>query len=220
MTEPAPIEPDTKDWTWVLDRPCPECGFDAATVERTGLGAAIRANAEEWQQVLAAPQAAERGGGAPGWGGGGGAPRAGGGRGGWGGGGGGPAGRPPAGPAGRHAEEASASGSDVPAAVTEGRTVTLPVTKDTTGPGRSVQECGWQLAHWAVANASALRIERVSYAGREWTAGNTDSQWRAAGAGSTEAAGAGSTEAAETSGATGPTGAGGGTGSVRIVTAQ
>ena len=21
------IEPDTKDWTWVLDRPCPECGF-------------------------------------------------------------------------------------------------------------------------------------------------------------------------------------------------
>jgi hypothetical protein len=118
------------------------------------------------------------------------------------------------------AEEASASGSDVPAAVTEGRTVTLPVTKETTGPGRSVQECGWQLAHWAVANASALRIERVSYAGREWTAGNTDSQWRAAGAGSTEAAGAGSTEAAGTSGATGPTGAGGGTGSVRIVTAQ
>ena len=24
------IEPDTKDWTWVLERPCPECGFDAA----------------------------------------------------------------------------------------------------------------------------------------------------------------------------------------------
>lgn len=23
------IEPDTKDWTWVLDRPCPECGFEA-----------------------------------------------------------------------------------------------------------------------------------------------------------------------------------------------
>lgn len=22
------ITPDTKDWTWVLDRPCPECGFD------------------------------------------------------------------------------------------------------------------------------------------------------------------------------------------------
>jgi hypothetical protein len=22
------IIPDTKDWTWVLDRPCPECGLD------------------------------------------------------------------------------------------------------------------------------------------------------------------------------------------------
>ncbi|PVG82055.1 methyltransferase type 12 [Nocardioides gansuensis] len=27
-----PIPPDTKDWTWVLERPCPECGFDAAAV--------------------------------------------------------------------------------------------------------------------------------------------------------------------------------------------
>ena len=27
-----PIVPDDKDWTWVLERPCPECGFDAATV--------------------------------------------------------------------------------------------------------------------------------------------------------------------------------------------
>jgi hypothetical protein len=23
------ILPDTKDWTWVLDRPCPECDYDA-----------------------------------------------------------------------------------------------------------------------------------------------------------------------------------------------
>ena len=23
------ITPDTKDWTWVLERPCPECGFEA-----------------------------------------------------------------------------------------------------------------------------------------------------------------------------------------------
>ncbi|MET8469659.1 heavy metal transporter [Streptomyces sp. NPDC006422] len=36
---------------------------------------------------------------------------------------------------------------------------------------------GWELAQWAVANASALRIERVSYAGREWTAGESDGAW-------------------------------------------
>ncbi|MET9729868.1 heavy metal transporter [Streptomyces sp. NPDC006458] len=55
------------------------------------------------------------------------------------------------------------------AARTSGRTVTVPV------EGR---EHGWQVAHWAVANASALRVERVSYGGREWTAGTTDSEWR------------------------------------------
>lgn len=62
----------------------------------------------------------------------------------------------------------------------DGQTVLLPVTGDKgSGAGRSVRERGWQLAHWAVANASDLHIQRVSYAGREWTAGNTDSQWRA-----------------------------------------
>ncbi|WP_112470606.1 heavy metal transporter [Streptomyces triticisoli] len=58
------------------------------------------------------------------------------------------------------------------------RTVTLPVPADTAAAGRSARQRGWQLAHWAVANASALRIERVSYAGREWTAGTTDGRWR------------------------------------------
>ncbi|MER5432991.1 heavy metal transporter [Streptomyces sp. NPDC002588] len=101
----------------------------------------------------------------------------------------------------------SASAAGVaPSAETDGRTVTLPVSKETTAAGRSVEERGWQLAHWAVANASALHIERVSYAGREWTAGNTDSRWRPSGTGAAEAAGA--------------AGAGGGTGSVRIVTGE
>ncbi|WP_405869564.1 heavy metal transporter [Streptomyces sp. NBC_00005] len=63
------------------------------------------------------------------------------------------------------------------------RTVTLPVDADKSpAKGRTVRQRGWQLAHWAVANSSALHIQRVSYGGREWTAGNTDSQWRAAAA--------------------------------------
>ncbi len=62
----------------------------------------------------------------------------------------------------------------------DGRTVLLPVTGGKGSvAGRGVRERGWQLAHWAVANASELHIRRVSYAGREWTAGHTDSQWRA-----------------------------------------
>ncbi|NEA67808.1 heavy metal transporter [Streptomyces sp. SID12488] len=59
------------------------------------------------------------------------------------------------------------------------RTVTLPVPADTdTAAGTTARQRGWQLAHWAVANASALHIENVSYAGLRWTAGNTDSEWR------------------------------------------
>ncbi len=56
-------------------------------------------------------------------------------------------------------------------------TVTLPVTT-VSGDRRDAGARGWQLAHWAVANASELHIRSVSYAGREWVAGHTDSQWR------------------------------------------
>ncbi|MFK4143982.1 heavy metal transporter [Streptomyces sp. NPDC004065] len=77
---------------------------------------------------------------------------------------------------------------------TGGRTVTLPVRGGGgagAAAGRDARQRGWQLAHWAVANASALHIERVSYAGQEWTAGITDSQWRR-----TEAEGAAGSERA------------------------
>lgn len=61
MTEtPSALEPDTKDWTWVLDRPCPDCGFVAAEVARAGIGDAVRANAALWPPLLAAPDARER----------------------------------------------------------------------------------------------------------------------------------------------------------------
>ncbi|WP_437085019.1 heavy metal transporter [Streptomyces sp. enrichment culture] len=104
----------------------------------------------------------------------------------------------------RHAE---AGGRAAVPGGSDGRTVTLPVAAGA-GPDAvrsvSVRRRGWQLAHWAVANASALHIERVVYAGREWRAGiagNTAGRWQAL-----EAAG---TRGAER-----------GTGSVRIVTAQ
>ncbi|MGW7664319.1 heavy metal transporter [Streptomyces sp. NPDC054756] len=65
----------------------------------------------------------------------------------------------------------------------DGRTVVLPVAVDgPDGKKRAADERGWQLAHWAVANASRLHIERVAFAGREWTAGHTDSRWRTSGA--------------------------------------
>jgi len=47
------MEPDTKDWTWVLDRPCPECGLDTSTFERDDVPAMLRANAAAWRDVLA-----------------------------------------------------------------------------------------------------------------------------------------------------------------------
>jgi len=48
----VPITPDTKDWTWVLERPCPECGFEAAAFPRDEVGAMVRANAEVWRDLL------------------------------------------------------------------------------------------------------------------------------------------------------------------------
>ena len=54
------IVPDTKDWTWVLHEPCPECGYDVTTVDRAYLGARIRASAAPWADVLARPDAAKR----------------------------------------------------------------------------------------------------------------------------------------------------------------
>lgn len=43
------VTPDTKDWTWVLERRCEECGYDAATVRQQDIAPAIRANALAWQ---------------------------------------------------------------------------------------------------------------------------------------------------------------------------
>ncbi|RDH75137.1 DinB family protein [Mycolicibacterium moriokaense] len=54
------IEPDTKDWTWVITRRCPECGFDGATVSHTAVAGRIRADAAEWPLRLGADDVTER----------------------------------------------------------------------------------------------------------------------------------------------------------------
>ncbi|MGW5567727.1 heavy metal transporter [Streptomyces tendae] len=80
------------------------------------------------------------------------------------------------------AEVGAGSASPRPTAGSDERTVTLPVTGGTgSGSAEERGRRGWQLAHWAVANASSLHIQRVTYAGREWTAGNTDSKWNPTG---------------------------------------
>ena len=50
-----PIEPDGKDWTWVLERACPECGFDASSFPRDGIAPLVRHNAERWLALLTLP---------------------------------------------------------------------------------------------------------------------------------------------------------------------
>jgi hypothetical protein len=52
------IVPDTKDWTWVLQRPCPECGLDARSLARDAVAGMIRSNASAWHDALAQPAGA------------------------------------------------------------------------------------------------------------------------------------------------------------------
>jgi SAM-dependent methyltransferase len=60
VTDAPPLAPDTKDWTWVLERRCDECGFDASSFDRHELPHAIRRNAQVWLALLADPGAAVR----------------------------------------------------------------------------------------------------------------------------------------------------------------
>ncbi|GAB3286271.1 DinB family protein [Sinomonas notoginsengisoli] len=47
-----PIIPDSKDWTWVLSRPCPECGFDADSLTPHQVAARLDAMLPRWDEVL------------------------------------------------------------------------------------------------------------------------------------------------------------------------
>jgi hypothetical protein len=54
-TQRVTIIPDTKDWTWVLQRPCAECGLDTSTFPREAVGGMVVANAITWRDVLIGP---------------------------------------------------------------------------------------------------------------------------------------------------------------------
>jgi hypothetical protein len=57
---PDSIEPDTKDWTWVLSQPCPECGYDASAQSPAEVGTIIRRDADDWLARLEHPQVRHR----------------------------------------------------------------------------------------------------------------------------------------------------------------
>jgi hypothetical protein len=46
------VERDTKDWTWVLNRPCEQCGFDANSVSTDDVAEKLRDSATRWSAVL------------------------------------------------------------------------------------------------------------------------------------------------------------------------
>jgi DinB superfamily len=54
------ITPDTKDWTWVVELRCPECGFDASVVPATDVAARLRAEVPLWEKALTADAPGER----------------------------------------------------------------------------------------------------------------------------------------------------------------
>lgn len=54
------IAPDAKDWTWVIEKRCPECGFDATALPLEALPDLVRTNAAAWGAVLARPAVRDR----------------------------------------------------------------------------------------------------------------------------------------------------------------
>ena len=54
------ITPDTKDWTWVLREPCPECGLAAGDIDPTTVGDRVRAALPRWEEALGREDARDR----------------------------------------------------------------------------------------------------------------------------------------------------------------
>lgn len=62
MADPVPAVPvpDDKDWTWVLEVPCPDCGFDASTITGKDVAGIVLETIPRWQHALGTPGATSR----------------------------------------------------------------------------------------------------------------------------------------------------------------
>jgi hypothetical protein len=52
MTKPLPARPDEKDWTWVLERQCDECGANVGSLTVSQVAALNRESAQRWVELL------------------------------------------------------------------------------------------------------------------------------------------------------------------------
>lgn len=59
-TPPLTPEPDTKDWTWAISEPCPDCGFDPVAVDRDDVPARTDLYTGIVRRALDEPGATER----------------------------------------------------------------------------------------------------------------------------------------------------------------
>ncbi len=58
MNTPLEPPPDTKDWTFVIENGCPDCGFTPQPVVQTG--ARLRATLPAWDEALHRPDSSTR----------------------------------------------------------------------------------------------------------------------------------------------------------------
>jgi hypothetical protein len=52
LTDPGPSTPDDSDWTWVLTRPCPDCGFDTDALDVADAPAVLRDAGQRYAAAL------------------------------------------------------------------------------------------------------------------------------------------------------------------------
>jgi len=57
---PTAVPGDSKDWTWVLEERCPECGLDPGSIDVATVPALVRDNVAGWIRVLARPDVRDR----------------------------------------------------------------------------------------------------------------------------------------------------------------